>query len=272
VIGQAKRLIELAKSETQNFNAVKNIVAVASGKGGTGKSFFILNYAYQLSSMGQRVLLIDLDPNLANIDVMLNLTSENTIGDFLQNRVLLKELPTEVRPNLDVIFGDSGKLQLPEKRKEIIDYLFSSIRKMGNEYDQILIDTGAGVQSDGLYLLSKTDFITLLINPDPTSVMDGYAFAKLFFNEFGKREIGVVVNKCDNEEEGKTAFGNLNTAATRFLKTELKYLGTINYNNEIYKSIKEQRIFSEEYLKSEVSNQIKSIISYRNKLNENRKS
>ncbi|MCF6270018.1 MAG: P-loop NTPase [Melioribacteraceae bacterium] len=261
MIGQAKRLIELVKIETQSSNAIKNMVAVTSGKGGTGKSFFILNYAYQLSSMGERVLLIDLDHNLANIDVMLNLTSENTIGGFLLNKVLLKELPTEVRPNLDVIFGDSGKLQLPEKRKEIIDYLFSSIRKMGNEYDQILIDTGAGVHADGLYLLSKADSVALIINPDPTSVMDGYAFTKLFLKEYGKREIKVVVNKCDNEAEGKTAFDNLNNATTHFLKTELKYLGTINYDNDVYKSIKEQRIFSEEYSESEVSNQIKSIIS-----------
>jgi flagellar biosynthesis protein FlhG len=99
VIGQAKRLIELAKAEAHNSDATNKILAVASGKGGTGKSFFILNYAYQLSSMGKRVLLIDLDSNLANIDVMLNETSENTIGDFLQNRVLLKELPTEIRTN-----------------------------------------------------------------------------------------------------------------------------------------------------------------------------
>ena len=233
MIGQAKRLVELAKTETQNSLAIKNVLAVASGKGGTGKSFFILNYAYQLSSMGKRVLLIDLDSNLANIDVMLNTTSVNTIGDFLQNKVLLKELPTEVRPNLNVIFGDSGKLQLPEKRKEIVDYLFSSIRKIANQYDQILIDTGAGVQLDGLYLLSKVDTVTLLINPDPTSVMDGYAFTKLFLNEFGKREIGVVVNKCDDEEEGRTAFDNLNTATTHFLKTELKYLGTINYHHDV---------------------------------------
>ncbi len=261
MIGQAKRLIELAKAETQNFTATKNIHAVASGKGGTGKSFFILNYAYQLSSIGKRVLLIDLDHNLANIDVMLNVTSEKTIGEFLQNKVLLKELPTEVRPNLDVIFGDSGKIQLPEKRKEIIDFLFSSLRKLGNEYDQILIDTGAGVHLDGLYLLSKVDFVTLLINPDPTSVMDGYAFTKLFFNEFGKREIGVVVNKCDDDDEGKIAFENLNRATTHFLKTEMKYLGTINYNSLVYKSIKEQVIFSEENINSEVTEEIKLIIS-----------
>lgn len=261
MIGQAKRLIELVKTETQNSDVIKNILAVTSGKGGTGKSFFILNYAYQLSSMGERVLLIDLDHNLANIDVMLNVTSGNTIGDFLQNKVLLEELPTEVRPNLDVIFGDSGKLQLPKKRKEIIDYLFSSIRKIGSKYDHILIDTGAGVQLDSLYLLSKVDFVMLLINPDPTSVMDGYAFTKLFFNEFGKREIGVVVNKCDDEGEGKTAFENLNNATTHFLKTKLKYLGTINYHNDVYKSIKEQIIFSEENLESEIARQVKSIIS-----------
>jgi flagellar biosynthesis protein FlhG len=259
VIGQAKRLAELVKNETRNTNATKKTIAITSGKGGTGKSFFTLNYGYQLSAAGKRVLLIDLDSNLANIDLMLNIASEKTIEDFLQNRVLLNELPVEVRPNFDVIFGDSGKLNLPERRRELIDYLFSSIQKIANNYDSILIDTGAGVQSDGLYLLSKTDFITLLINPDPTSVMDGYALTKLLFNQFGQRKIGVIVNKCDNEVEGEIAFKNINTATEHFLKTELEYLGTINYHHDVYKSIKEQVIFSEEYPDNEVANQIKDI-------------
>lgn len=261
MIGQAKRLSELVKNETRNNNAEKKIIAITSGKGGTGKSFFILNYGFALSSMGERVLLIDLDSNLANIDVMLNYSSEKTIGDFIQNRVLLNELPIEVRPNLYVIFGDSGKLNLNNNRREIIDYLFLNIRKIAKNYDKVLIDTGAGVQSDGLYLLSKTDFLLLLINPDPTSVMDGYALTKLLFNEFGKREIDVVVNKTDNEEEGKTAFENINTATTHFLKAKLNFIGIINYCNDVYKSIKEQIIFSEEYPESEIANQIKAIAS-----------
>ena len=259
MIGQAKRLIELAKAEAHNSNAANKIFAVASGKGGTGKSFFILNYAYQLSSIGKRVLLIDLDSNLANIDLMLNETSENSISDFLQSRVLLKELLVEVRPNLDVIFGDSGRLHLPEKRKEIIDYLFSSLHKIEDDYDKILIDTGAGVQTDALYLLSKADSIALIINPDPTSVMDGYAFAKLFMNEYGKKKIGVIVNKCDDDIEGKTAYNNINTATTHFLKTELDFIGSINYNSEVYKSIKDQVILSEEYPTNSSTKQIELI-------------
>ncbi len=262
MIGQAKRLSELLKTGIHNPNATNKILAVTSGKGGTGKSFFILNLGYVLSSMGKRVLLIDLDSNLANIDVMLNITSNKTIGDFLQNRVLLNELSTEVRPNFDVIFGDSGKLKLPDKRREIIDYLFSNINKLAQNYDKVLIDTGAGVQTDNLNILSKVDSIYLVINPDPTSVMDGYALTKLLFSEYGKREVGIVVNKCDDEEEGKVAFGNLNTATSHFLKSELKYLGTINYDSDVYKSIKEQMVFSEEYSENEIVNQIRAIANY----------
>ena len=259
MIGQAKRLSELLSYETKKNIASNKTIAVTSGKGGTGKSFFILNLAYQLSLMGKRVLLIDMDSNLANIDVMLNITSEKTISDFLQNRVLLKELPTNIRQNLDVIFGDSGRLSLPEKRAEIIDYFVASLEKLENNYDKILIDTGAGVQWETLYLLSKIDFITLLINPDPTSVMDGYVLTKLLFNEYGKKEIGVVVNKCDNNDEGEISFKNLNTATTHFLKTKLSYIGTINFSSDVYKSIKQQVIFSEEYPESGLVNQIKNI-------------
>jgi len=113
-----------------------------------------------------------------------------------------------------------------------------------------------------LNILSKVDSIYLVINPDPTSVMDGYALTKLLFSEYGKREVGIVVNKCDDEEEGKVAFGNLNTATSHFLKSELKYLGTINYDSDVYKSIKEQMVFSEEYSENEIVNQIRAIANY----------
>lgn len=259
MIGQAKRLSELVKSKIEKNDLTRNIMVVASGKGGTGKSFFILNYAYTLSSMGKKVLLIDLDFNLANIDIMLNITSNKTIGDFLQNRVLISELPTKVRPNLDVIFGDSGKLKLPKNKDEMVDYLLTHIKKIASNYDKVLIDTGAGVQTDILYLLSKINSITLVINPDPTSVMDGYALTKLLLTEYGRKKISVVVNKCEDDEEGKIAFGNLNTATSHFLKTELIHLGSINYSPNVYKSIKEQLIFSEEYVEDKIINQMKEI-------------
>lgn len=259
MIGQAKRLSELLNIETQNFAASNKTIAAASGKGGTGKSFFVLNLAFHLASLGKKILLVDLDSNLANIDIMLNISVEKSISDFLQNRVLIKELPQNVRPNLDVIFGDSGKINIPEKRREITDYLISGLEKLKKNYDKILIDTGAGVQSETLYLLSKIDVIALIINPDPTSVMDGYALTKLLLNKYGNKEIGVVVNKCDTREEGDISFKNLNTATTHFLKTELNYLGAVNFSNEVYKSIKEQVIFIEEYHENAIVTQISEI-------------
>ena len=259
MIGQAQRLSDLVKNQKKKYENSKKILAVASGKGGTGKSFFIINYAYQLSQMGKRVLLIDLDSNLSNIDVMLNLSSEKTIDDFFQSRVLFNELPIEVRPRFDLIFGDSGKLNHSENRREMVDYLFTNIRNISDNYDNILIDTGAGIQAETLHLLSKADLITLIINPDPTSVMDGYALTKLFINEFGLREISVVVNKCEDSDEGKLSFDNLNRASTHFLKANLKYLGFLNYHHNVYKTIKEQTLFSEEYPDSEICDQLKEV-------------
>lgn len=260
MIGQAQRLTELVKKEKTKTVKEKKILAITSGKGGTGKSFFALNYAYQLSSIGKKTLLIDLDSNLANIDLMLNETPEITISDFLQNRVLLKELTVNVRTNLDVIFGDSGKLKIPDRRIEIIDFLFSSIEQLKQNYDNIIIDTGAGIQYENLYLLSKTDYILLIINPDPTSVMDGYALTKLLTNEFGKKEIGVIVNKCDDDDEGKIAFQNINTATTHFLKAKLRYIGNLYFSPDVYSSIKEQVILSEENKTHPIVSQIKEIV------------
>ena len=259
MLGQAQRLTELVKKEKTKSFTEKKILAVTSGKGGTGKSFFVLNYAFQLSQMGKRVLLIDLDYNLANIDVMLNMSSEKTLSNFFESRVLFRELIKEVRPNLDLIFGDSGKLKQALQRTDIIDYLFTNIKNISDSYDYILVDTGAGISRENLYMLSKTDYLIMLINPDPTSVMDGYALTKVYKNEFGNREIGVIVNKCDNEAEGKLAFENINKATAHFLKVNLNYSGYINFHNDVYKSIKEQIVFSEEFPESEICFQIKQI-------------
>jgi flagellar biosynthesis protein FlhG len=261
VIGQAQRLTELVKKGQSQSLTENKILAVTSGKGGTGKSFFILNYAFQLSQMGKRVLLVDLDSNLANIDVMLNISSDITLSNFFESRVLFSELITEVRPNLNLIFGDSGKLKQAQQRTDIIDYLFTNIRNISSNYDYILVDTGAGISNENLYLLSKTDYLIMLINPDPTSVMDGYALTKVYKNQFGKTNIGVVVNKCDDEAEGKLAFENLNTATTHFLKVGLNYSGYVNFNSDVYKSIKEQIVFSEEFPESEICFQIKQIVN-----------
>ncbi|MCK5086272.1 MAG: AAA family ATPase [Melioribacteraceae bacterium] len=259
MIGQAKRLIELTNLGINSDNKGSKIVAFTSGKGGTGKSFFSLNLAFNLSSQGKKILLIDLDSNLANIDLMLNIKADSSISDFLSGKSFLSELPVEVRKGLFVIFGDSGKVDLPDKRREIIDHLFRSLRKLESEFDYIFIDTGSGVREDGLYLLSKSDFISVVINPEPTSVMDGYSTIKLLRNYFEENKILIVVNKCDEEEEGKAAFNNLNTATSHFLGINLEHWGSVKYEGQISRSIKDQKIFLEEFKNIEIEDQFSAL-------------
>ncbi|MDP2039420.1 MAG: AAA family ATPase, partial [Ignavibacteria bacterium] len=122
--GQASRLIQLRRLEEREkqFSASK-IVSICSGKGGTGKTFFAANFAYQLSGLGKKVLLVDLDLNFSNLNILLNQATQEVISEFFEQKKSLREIVSSYNKNLDLVFGDSGREDYPRVSKEVLDYL-----------------------------------------------------------------------------------------------------------------------------------------------------
>ena len=181
MIGQAARIKELInlKSTKYNFESECPVIAFTSGKGGTGKSFISLNLAYALSRKKKKVLLIDLDPNLSSINIMLNVQASSTLFHFFSNQSLLGDLIYKYDSHLHFIFGESGNLDHPILNDSNLRSLFEQLKYLTSTYDYVLLDTASGANEYIFSLLSYPQVNVIVTTPEPTSVMDAYVILKL---------------------------------------------------------------------------------------------
>jgi flagellar biosynthesis protein FlhG len=245
---QVAKLIELRRLEEKaKFNPSSKIISIASGKGGTGKSFFALNFAYQLSRLGKKILLIDLDFNFSNIHLLLNSTPQNTLSDFFLQKKVLRELIYKYSDNLNIIFGDSGASDYPKVNRDLLEYFFIHLNKISPQYDYIILDSSAGADEITIYQLNKSDYNIIIATPEPTSVMDAYVIFKMIFENTDVTKNYVVFNKSESKDDSDSAFQNLSTAVRHFLKSEINLLGVIGYDRTVYKSIMEQTLLMKSF-------------------------
>lgn len=257
---QASRLIQLLqleKKELKSGNA--KVISVCSGKGGTGKTFFAANFAFALSNIGKRVLLIDFDLNLSNLNIILNQTSANSISEFFEQRKSLDELIFSYSKNLHLIFGDSGKEYFPRISKEIIDYFFISLNKISVNYDFIIIDSAAGASDITIQQLLNSDYNIIVTSSEPTAVMDAYVLMKLLKAENSSSIKLVVINKASDEEDGRNSFQNIFVACKHFLEEEPIHLGSISFDIAAHKSVVNQQLLLENDGTAKSSMEIKFI-------------
>ncbi len=261
MIGQTERLYELnhlrRQSLKQNFDCP--IIAFSSGKGGTGKSFVILNTAYALARLGKKILLLDVDLNLSNINIMLDVKVDQTLYHFLKDKAALPELISKYLPNLHFLFGDSGKSDHPEMNEANSQKIFNGLIEISSNYDFILLDTGSGVGEEVMSFLTYSDYNVIVTTPEPTSIMDAYVVVKLLSREGIKQNKFIVVNRCNNENEANLAFENLNKASLHFLKESLQSAGWLPYSENASKSILDQKLYIAENTETHLSKRIYSL-------------
>ena len=257
MIGQVRRIYELQRLSHSPVDGMKKIVAFTSGKGGTGKTFLSLNIAYLLAEKNKRVLYIDLDPNLSNSSIMINHVPGLTIYDFFKKKKLFSEVITEYTTNLHFIFGSSGKTDFPLIDKSHIAFLFDQIRLFADRYDIVILDTASGAGDEVIDIILNADVNVIVTNPEPTAVMDAYVMIKLLNkNRYNKRKY-ILVNRCNNLEEGNTTFYNLSSAAGHFLKESDMFLLGVAYSGpEVSQSIIEQNLLVKKYPHNPISIQI----------------
>lgn len=259
MIGQAERLYELNNLRRASGSKIPAcpIVAFTSGKGGTGKSFTSLNLGYALARVNKKVLVVDLDANLSNINIMLNVKSEITLYHFFRDQALLNETIYKYEPNLHFIFGDSGKTDHPVLDEANIEHLFEQLQGISKNYDYIFLDTAAGAGHDIISILSRCSFTVIVTTPEPTSIMDAYVILKLLSKQNDKIEKHIIINKSSSLIEGKSSFENLNKASVHFLKQKLYLLGIIEFGEEVGKSILNQSLLIKNNSQSRIVKEIK---------------
>ncbi len=252
---QAEKLRLLSLRQAKGEIKIPNAFSVISGKGGTGKTFFAVNAAFQLSRKGEKVLLVDFDFNFANVHLFLNAEAKFTIADYLQSKVLFEDIVLSYNENLDLIIGENGNFEVDYDARRI-ESLIRKIEKISERYTVVIFDNSPGI-SDELFLTVKSSrFSVVVINPEITSVLDSYVLLKAF----RKKKISVaplvVVNKNIDEGTGRTTFENFSKAAKKFLKIQPEFLGTIPFDENVTKSILEMKTLVEFAPKSPATNAI----------------
>jgi len=229
------------KTSTPSFQRAANIIAVASGKGGVGKTWFSITLAHALAKMGKRVLLFDGDLGLANVDVQLGLMPKRDLNDVIRGRLGLDRVIQEYpEGGFDIVAGRSGQASLSALPSQRLSLLRDQLMDVASEYDVVIADLGAGVDRT-VRMLSATASSTFLISTDePTSLTDAYAFIKLGNAAGMSKNINIVVNMASSKFEGEKTYKTLLKACENFLRISPSLAGIIRADTKVKETIRMQ--------------------------------
>jgi flagellar biosynthesis protein FlhG len=194
------------------------VVAVTSGKGGVGKTFVSANLAAALARRGERVLVLDADLGLANLDVALNLAPKVTLHDVFTDRAALEDAIVPAPGGFSVVLAGSGLVEYSRLTLDVRERFQAVIDAVAPRYDWILLDTGAGISDVVLYAVSLAPEVLMVATPEPASLTDAYATIKVLAVQQGRRDIKLIVNQSTRAGEATTIRSQLQGVVNRFVK------------------------------------------------------
>lgn len=215
-------------------------VAIASGKGGVGKSNFAVNVALELAVLKRRVTLLDADLALANADVLLGLNPRFHLGHVLRGERTLDEVVITTAQNFRLIPGGSGVEELAHLTDAQHQRLVAELQAMEANSDFLLIDAAAGIAGNVTGIVRAANTVVIVTTPDPTALVDAYALIKVIHRHAADKAIYVVVNNTVGLSDAEETFAQLRTAANSFLKHELFFLGMIPRDAQLAQAVREQ--------------------------------
>ena len=245
---QAYTLRQLVKEQTANRRTYANaprVITVTSGKGGVGKTNFSANLAICLSRRGLRVVILDADFGLANIEVLFGVLPSYSLAHILSGEKFIEEVLTDGPCGIKFVSAGSGFKELANIKEWQMAYLLENLSRLDELADVIIIDTGAGISESIVKFVMASDETVLVTTPEPTSITDAYALIKTVREESklsgSMAEIKIVVNRIDEKNEGVDVFTRLYRVAERFLGLKLDYIGSMPYDPQLVKAVKKQQ-------------------------------
>lgn len=217
-----------------------NVIAIASGKGGVGKTWLSVTLAQCLARQGQRVLLFDGDIGLANVDIQLGLMPDRDLGSVIAGRFSLADAIMPSEAGFDIIAGKSGSATLATLDQPALNDLRDELAQLARSYDKVVIDLGAGVDGVVRTFSAMAGTTLVVTNDEPTALTDAYAYIKLARMADRNADVRVVVNIAPTTREGERTYAKLNKAAENFLKYSPPLAGVIRRDDKVRDAIRNQ--------------------------------
>jgi flagellar biosynthesis protein FlhG len=229
------------------------VIAVTSGKGGVGKTNVVVNLALAFVKLGKRVMILDADLALANVDILLGLAPKFTLQHVLTGEKKLSDILVEGPRGVKILPATSGVMELTQLTEEQKLVLLNELDTLEHEFDLLLIDTAAGVSSNVVYFNMAAEEILVIASPEPTAITDAYALMKILFTRYQEKRFRLLINSAHDSNEAEEVYRRLSLVAERFLQISLTYVGYIPLDENVPRAIRQQKAVMEAYPHSQAS-------------------
>ena len=228
----------------QQIRPLARVITVTSGKGGVGKSNTAINLAIQFRKMGKRVIILDADFGLANIEIMFGAVPKHNLCDLIYQGKNIKDIITWGPMEVGFISGGSGIAGMSNLSRDYLNYIIKNLVELDAITDIVIVDTGAGISDAVLEFLVASGEIILVTTPEPTSITDSYSLLKALQRHPRYRtedtKVKMLANRVEKEAEGVTLYNKLNAVVTRYLKIPMSYLGYVPQDSNLTKAVMQQ--------------------------------
>ncbi len=224
-----------------NIQRSPRVIAITSGKGGVGKTNVAVNLAVAYADKGRRVLVVDADLGLANIDVLVDQRPRHSLADVMDGSMSMSDVLMPTRFGITVLPGASGVQAVADASPAERQRLVQGIESLGGQFDTIIVDTAAGISSHTLFFAAAAHDIVVVTTPEPTALTDAYATIKVLSRRYGIERVHLLLNQASDDMGARELFVRLSRLAARFLPVVVDYVGRVPSDPHIPRSVQQRR-------------------------------
>ncbi|AKO51902.1 cobyrinic acid a,c-diamide synthase [Marinobacter psychrophilus] len=235
------------------------VIAVTGGKGGVGKSNVSVNLSIALAQKGRRVVLLDADLGLANIDVLLGLKTKRNLQDVLNGDCDLRDVLVDGPGGIKIVPASSGTQRMTQLSAMEHAGLIHAFSDIADQIDILIVDTAAGISESVVSFLRASQELLLVVCDEPTSITDAYALIKLMNRDYHTNRFRILANQVNTEQEGRLLYEKLTRVTERFLDVALQYVGIVPFDEAVKKAVRRQQAVLEAYPQAKASLAIRAL-------------